>query len=182
MLTAKEGAVNNFTNSKLVQYTQLSPHRNSPRNQPIRKVTIHHFAGRLSVETVGAMQSKPETRSSYNYTIGFDGRIGMSVEEKDRCWGTSSPANDNQAVVIGVSNSAIGGDWPVSDASYIALVNLVADICRRNNIRLEWTGDSSGTLTVHRWFSATACPGEYLFRRMASLASDVNSRLECGGK
>jgi len=170
--------MSNFTNSPLVSFTRISPNKNSPRNQPIRKITIHHFAGRLSVESLGEMQANPARQSSYNYGIGPDGRIGLIVDERDRCWATSSPANDHQAVVIGVSNSSIGGDWPISDESLTSLTSLMVDICRRNNItRLNWTGDATGNVTIHRWFAATACPATYLETRIPGIVAEVNRRL-----
>lgn len=43
----------NFTNSKLVDYIKISPNKNSPRKDTIKKITIHHMAGNLSVETCG---------------------------------------------------------------------------------------------------------------------------------
>jgi len=32
-------------------------------------------------------------------------------------------------------------------------------------------------LTVHRWYAAKACPGEYLFSRQAAIAEEVTKRL-----
>ena len=33
-------------------------------------------------------------------------------------------------------------------------------------------------MTVHRWFAAKACPGDYLYRRHGQIAAEVNRRLE----
>lgn len=43
-----------YSNSPLVDYTKISPNRNSPRNNKIKKITIHHMAGNMSVESCGA--------------------------------------------------------------------------------------------------------------------------------
>ena len=57
-----------MSNSKLVSYTKISPHRTSPRNDKIRKITVHHMAGNLSVETCGnVFQTR---QASANYGIG----------------------------------------------------------------------------------------------------------------
>ena len=32
-------------------------------------------------------------------------------------------------------------------------------------------------MTVHRWFTATACPGDYLYERMGDIATKVNAKL-----
>ena len=98
-----------MSNSPLVVYTKISPNRNSPRNQPIRKITIHHMAGNLSVERCGEVFAPVSRQASSNYGIGTDGRIGMYVEEKDRAWTSSSPENDHQAITIEVANDEIGG-------------------------------------------------------------------------
>ena len=151
---------------------------NAPRNQPIRKITIHHMAGVASIEACGAMFAAASRAASSNYGIGSDGRIGMYVEEKNRAWTSSSGANDNQAVTIEVSNSATGGEWPVSDKVLAVLIDLCADISKRNGIaRLNYTGDTNGNLTMHCWFAATACPGSYLKSKFPYIANEVNKRL-----
>jgi hypothetical protein len=66
-----------MSNSSLVSYTKISPNRNSPREQPINKITIHHMAGVGSVERFGEIVAKPERQMSANYAIGNDGRIGL---------------------------------------------------------------------------------------------------------
>ena len=170
--------MSNFTNSPLVVHTRLSPNRNSPRNQPIRKITIHHWAGVSTIENIGAFLANPDRRASYNYGIGNDGRVALYVNERDRSWASSSGANDHQAVTIGVCNSATGGNWPVSDRAYAALIDLCEDICRRNGIpRLVYDGTANGTLTRHNMFANTTCPGNFLQRRFPAIAEEVNRRL-----
>ena len=52
-----------MSNSKLVNYTKISPHRNSPRNHKIDKITIHHMAGNLTVEQCGNVFQTREASS-----------------------------------------------------------------------------------------------------------------------
>ena len=167
-----------MSNSSLVSYTKLSPNCDHPRNHAIDKITIHHMAGDLSVETCGNLFANPRYEASSNYGIGSDGRVGLYVDEGDRAWASASPSNDNRAVNIEVANCATGGDWPVSNAAYSKLIDLCVDICQRNGIKaLNYTGDADGNLTEHRMFVATACPGPYLHERMGRIAAEVNSRL-----
>ena len=167
-----------FTNSPLTVFTRISPNKNSPRNQPIRKITIHHTAGVISIENLGDWFSRPTTQASSNYGVGSDGRVGLYVEEKDRSWCSSSPDNDHQAVTIEVSNSATGGDWPVSDRALMATIDLCVDICKRNGIdRLNYTGTTAGNLTRHDMFANKICPGPFLAARLPYIASEVNKRL-----
>lgn len=167
-----------MSNSGLVNYTRISPNKSVPRNQKISKITVHHMAGNLSVETCGNVFAPSSRQASSNYGIGSDGRVGMYVEEKDRAWTSSSSWNDNRAVTIEVANDEIGGNWHVSDAAWNKLVELCVDICKRNGMTsLTWTGDKNGSLTCHYMFAATSCPGPYLKSRMAELARTVTARL-----
>lgn len=167
-----------MSNSAFVNYTRISPNRSHPRNHTIDKITIHHMAGNLSVETCGSVFANSSREASANYGIGSDGRVGLYVDEGDRAWASASPGNDNRAVNIEVANSSTDGDWPVSDAAYSKLIDLCVDICQRNGIKaLNYTGDAKGNLTEHRMFMATTCPGPYLHARMSRIAAEVNKRL-----
>lgn len=178
-----------MSNSPLVSYTKLSPCKNSPRNHKIDTITIHCMAGNMTVESCGALFSKYSRQTSSNYGIGSDGRIALYVNESDRSWCTSSRSNDNRAITIEVAND--GGaetGWHVSDKAYESLINLLVDICKRNNIpELRWKADKNligqvdkQNMTVHRWFAAKACPGDYLYNAHSAIAAEVNKRLSVG--
>jgi len=167
-----------MSNSPLVQYTRISPNSNNPRNHKIDKITIHHVAGVISVEGLGEIFASPSRQASSNYGIGSDGRIAMYVEEKNRSWCSSSWDNDQRAITIEVSNSATGGNWPVSDYVLSRVIDLCVDICIRNDIeKLNFTGDANGNLTMHRYFANTSCPGDYLASKFPYIADEVNKRL-----
>ena len=57
-----------MSNSKLVEYTKISPHKNPRKNDTynktgkITKITIHHMAGNLSVESCGNVFQKNTVR------------------------------------------------------------------------------------------------------------------------
>lgn len=166
-----------MSNSALVDYTRLSPNCTKPRRGKISKITIHHMAGNLMVEQCGEVFAGIR-KASANYGIDSDGRVGLYVEECNRAWTSSSSANDDVAVTIEVANSVAAEPWPVSQAAYDKLIELCADICRRNGIeKLNYTGDKSGNLTMHKWFAATACPGPYLEARFPDIAAKVNALL-----
>jgi hypothetical protein len=168
-----------MSNSNLVDYTKISPNSSNPRKHKIDKITIHHMAGNLSVETCGEIFQPTERQASSNYGVGTDGRIGLYVEEKNRAWTSSNAANDNRAVTIEVANDGGDPDWHVSDKALEATIALCADICQRNGIAaLNFTGDKSGNLTMHKWFYATACPGPYLESKFPYIAEEVNRRLK----
>lgn len=173
-----------MSNSPLVNYTLISPNKNVGRRHAIDTITIHCVVGQVTVKSLGNHFSKPTTRASSNYGIGTDGQIGMYVEEKDRSWCSSNSANDNRAITIEVA-SDLTPPYAVNDAAYKALINLLVDICMRNNIKeLKWKGDKSligqvdkQNMTVHRWFANKSCPGDYLYERHGQIANEVNARL-----
>ena len=68
-----------------------------------------------------------------HYGIGYDGRVGLYVEEKDRSWCTSSASNDNRAITIEVASDTYD-PYAVTDAAYNKLIDLLVDICKRNDI------------------------------------------------
>lgn len=172
-----------YTNSPLVDYTRISPHRGSRNGHVIDTITIHCAAAQAAVETLGSLfQTKA---ASANYGIGPDGRVGMYVEEKDRSWCTSNNANDARAVTIEVACDN-RHPYAVKDAVYKKLITLVADICKRNGIaKLVWSTDKYDrmnhkggcNMTVHRDYENKACPGQWLYERHGQIAAEVNKRL-----
>ena len=177
-----------YTNSPLISATILSPNHSGQRTHAIDTITPHCVVGQCSVESLGAIFAPASREASSNYGIGYDGRVGMYVEEKNRSWCTSSNANDQRAVTIECASDAYE-PYAFKDAVYESLINLCVDICKRNGkTKLIWFGDKNKTLnytpasnemllTVHRWFANKSCPGEWMYQRMGDLASKVTARL-----
>lgn len=165
--------------SKLATDTMLSPHYYSGRKYPITRVTIHHMASVMTGRACAAGFMDPARKASANYCVGYDGSICCSVDEANAAWTSSSYDNDNRAITIEVANSSRGGNWPVGEKAMSALLDLLVDICKRNPGigRLNYTGDTTGNMTLHNMFTYTVCPGAYLQSKMSWIASQVNSRL-----
>lgn len=174
--------VQTFSNSSLVEYIKISPKRTKNRNHVIDTISIHCTGGRSTVESLGNLFQTKEASS--NYGIGYDGRVGMYVEEKDRSWCSSNAKNDHRAVTIEVACEP-EDPYKVSDKVLSVLIDLVADICKRNNIKeLKWKADKSligqidkQNMTVHRWFYPKECPGDYLYSKHYYIANEVNKKL-----
>ena len=174
-----------MSNSPLVDYTRISPNKNSPRNHKIDTITIHCVVGQCTVETLGNIFAPTSRQASSNYGVGTDGKIGMYVEEKDRSWCSSNAANDNRAVTIEVASDT-KHPYAVNDRAFAALLDLVTDICKRNGIKkLVWSTKKADrvnhkngcNMTVHRDYANKACPGDYLYNRHGEIAAEVNRRL-----
>lgn len=174
-----------MSNSPLVDYTRISPNKNSPRNHKIDTITIHCVVGQCTVETLGNIFAPTSRQASSNYGVGTDGKIGMYVEEKDRSWCSSNAANDNRAVTIEVASDT-KHPYAVNDRAFAALLDLVTDICKRNWIKkLVWSTKKADrvnhkngcNMTVHRDYANKSCPGDYLYNRHGEIAAEVNRRL-----
>lgn len=174
-----------MSNSPLVDYTRISPNKNSPRNHKIDTITIHCVVGQCTVETLGNIFAPTSRQASPNYGVGTDGKIGMYVEEKDRSWCSSNAANDNRAVTIEVASDT-KHPYAVNDRAFAALLDLVTDICKRNGIKkLVWSTKKADrvnhkngcNMTVHRDYANKSCPGDYLYNRHGEIAAEVNRRL-----
>lgn len=178
-----------YSNSPLVDFTQLSPNNSGTRTHAIDRITIHCVVGQASVETLGRIFARTEKQASSNYGVGYDGRIGLYVPESKRSWCSSSRENDQRAVTIEVASDSTS-PYAVNDKAYAAMLNLVEDICRRNGKKkLVWFADKAKTLaytpawdemvmTVHRWFANKSCPGEYLYNRHPQIAEEITKRLK----
>lgn len=164
--------------SSLACLTMLSPNCSSRQGECVCKFTPHYMGGNCSVEVCGEIFAPASRQASSNYGIGSDGRIACYVDEDDRAWTSSSGWNDRKAVTVEVANYDDCGH--VTDEAWNSLVELGADVCRRYGFRLDYTGDRWGSLTEHRMFSSTDCPGEYLHSQMERLAREVNARLDGG--
>lgn len=179
-----------MSNSPLVTYTLISPNKSHPRLKPIDTITIHCFVGQVTAKRGCEVFQPTSKQASANYVVGFDGSIGLCVDEGDRAWttggtmtvnGISGSTNDQSAVTIEVACDSFH-PYAVTDAAYDALIKLVADIAKRNNMgELKWKADKSlvgkpgqQNMTVHRWFANKACPGDYLYQRMGDIAAKAN--------
>ncbi len=170
-------------NSSLVSYTKISPYKGSRYGKKIDTVSIHCVVGQCGVEALGSVFQTKE--ASANYGIGYDGRVGMYVEEKDRSWCTSSTANDARAVTIECASDAYH-PYAVNAKVYATLIELLTDICKRNGIKkLVWSTNKTDrvnhkngcNMTVHRDYANKSCPGDYLYNRHQAIADAVNKKL-----
>lgn len=177
-----------YTNSPLVVYTKLSPNHSGKRTHAIDRISPHCVVGQVSAESLGSIFASPSKEASSNYGIDKDGRVGMYVEEKNRSWCTSSNSNDQRAVTIECASDTKHPYW-MNDKVYNRLIDLCADICKRNGKnKLIWFGDKEKSLnyepksnemviTVHRWFAPKSCPGDWLYSRLGKVTDEVNKRL-----
>lgn len=178
-----------YTNSGLATYRRISSDRGSRGGHAIDTITIHCSVGGINNPAKACVDYFATTwkQVSSNYCVGGDGSIGISVDECDRSICSCSVSNDSRAVTIEVASDTVY-PYKVTDKAYKATILLCTDICKRNNIpKLLWKNNknligkiSQQNMTLHKWFSATACPGQYLIDNMGNIAKAVNNNLAAG--
>lgn len=181
-----------MSNSPLVSYTRLSPNHSGKRTHAIDRITPHCVVGQVTVQSLGNVFAPASRQASSNYGIGIDGAVGMYVDEGNRSWCSSSNANDQRAVTIECASDTTA-PYAFRPVVYDRLIELCVDICRRNGkTKLIWIGDKTKALaytpksgemllTVHRWFAAKSCPGDWMYARMGDLAAKVTAQLSGSG-
>ena len=178
-----------YTNSSLVTYKRLTSHHSGLRTHKIDTITIHCIVGQWTAKKGCDYFATTDRKASCNYVVGKDGSIGLCVEEKNCSWCSSNSSNDNRAITIEVASDTTH-PYKVTDSALNSLIELIADICKRNDIKeLKWKGDKSligqvdkQNMTVHRWFANKACCGDYLYNKHSYIAEQVNQKLNSATK
>lgn len=163
-----------MSNSSLVN-VNVPAHSNNytvgRSGRKIEYIAIHHMAGILTAKQCGAIFQNGSRKASSNYGIGKDAEVGLYVEEANTSYCNSNWDSNCKSVTIETSNSSLGGDYPVSNAVLNKLIELVADIAKRNNLGKLVKGQN---LVWHRMYTATTCPGDYLLSKIDYIAEQAN--------
>lgn len=154
--------------------------KSNPRTEKITKIAIHHMAGKIDAEACARMHRDGNREASANYYIGPDGTICAGVDETRRSWCTSSNWCDQRAITIECSNCGGDPDWPISNATYQALIRLCADICKRYNIVPAYTGHTDSSIVTHNMFASTLCPGPFIMERLRNWQIQNDIKREMG--
>lgn len=132
-------------------------------------IVLHHMAGILTpTQCNNALKGRG---GSIHYAIGNDGSIGWGIDEDEVAWHAGNWPINQRSIGIEISNSAIGGDWPISDAALNSTIKVVADIAKRNNMGTLVNGKNIG---YHSMYAATACPGPYVKGKFQYIIDEAN--------
>lgn len=177
-----------MSNSKLATVTLLSKNHSGTRTMPIDRITPHCFVGQVTAKRGCEVFRHESKKASCNYVVGYDGSIGLCVDEANRSWCTSSSANDQRAITIEVASETVH-PYAIRDAAYDSLKALIIDIMKRaGKSRLVFINDKDSALayqptpsemliTMHRWFANKACPGDHIISIEQDLTDAVNRAL-----
>lgn len=152
--------------------TWWSPNRN-PGGNARAGITVHH-AAETSFDGIGRTFQDSGRQTSAHYGVA-PGRVCQYVDEGDIAWHTgNAEGNRTQIGIECVNSTGEAGGWQVSEATVDTLVELVADIARRNGL---YPLRAWGNLWGHRDWSSTYCPGA-LYSRLPEIAERANSIIE----
>lgn len=185
-----------YTNSDLIDKTILSPNHYNGRiyeynslNEGIYIMTPHCMAYDGSIESCGNGFANPARNASSNYGIESSGRMALYVEEKNGSWCTSNRENDIHAITVEIACEPVH-PYKMTDKAIEAYIDLTVDVMQRNGLKkLVWKKTREATekyqrkygeaiMTIHRWYAAKACPGDYFISKIPYIVKQVNLRLE----
>lgn len=182
-----------IADSSLVKGVIPSPNY-SKRKYKIDTIIIHCMAGTYDAKRCGQLFADPKRQASSHYGISSNGEIYQYVNESNRAWttggdkvcnGWTGSEYDHRSITMEVSNSTLAPDYQVTAECMASIINLCADICRRNGIKeLKWSNNPKlvgnadlQNMAVHRWFASKSCPGNFLMMCMPNIALAVNQML-----
>jgi peptidoglycan hydrolase-like protein with peptidoglycan-binding domain len=137
---------------------------------PINGIVIHHGAG---TNVLGYVANANPRSSHPTYHIGNDGKLTGVVHPSRRPFSTAHNV-DASSITVEIDNSAVGGQWPISDAAMDTLVRLIAwqeTVSPRTGVALNNPSVAQGEFFVawHQQYSATACPGPHILNRLGQI-------------
>lgn len=187
-----------MSESSLVTYRVLnSKNVNNRGRNTIKYIIPHCYVGQITAKRgVDAFNSRSD--ASVHYVVGKDfGDIGQQVSETFRAWTTGGDKTlrnsygtftgrdmDFEAVTMEIACDP-SAPYAITPGAYANVVNLMADIAKRNNLgELKWKADSGlvgnpseQNVLVHRWFASKSCPGDAIYNQLGEicrLANEVN--------
>lgn len=149
--------------------------------KPNTGICVHHMAS-TNFDAAGARFARSSEQASTHYGVG-PGYYTQYVSEKDGSWGCGCDWGNYRLIQIETVNSSGSPNWLVADKTYDTLARLMADIALRHG----WKKLTYGTnVWGHRDMAAhgaasTACPGPYLYPRLAKLCEKANSYINSAG-
>lgn len=144
------------------------------RQDTIHGIVIHHAAS-TSLDSVGQVFSQYGRGGSAHYGVKGT-QVHQYVREEDTAWHCGDWPGNCCTVGIETVNSTGAPNWLVDDETLETLCKLVADIAKRNGLgKIKFEPDGIyPTLSAHRDWSPTYCPGDYLYGKMSYIEKRAN--------
>ena len=180
--------VTNMTISKLSVYNNITLDKSRQRPGAIVRLTPHCYVGQVTVKN-GVDYLASKANASVNYVVDKDGKVGCNIPEDNGAWTSSSKANDEIAITFELACETTH-PYKMNAECIDGFIELVVDICNRyNRTKVVYIADKNTALaykpaanefliTFHKWFSATACPGQWFLDNVSSIVDRINKKLQ----
>lgn len=177
-----------MTISELSVYNNITENKSYVRPGGITRITPHCYVGQVTAEQ-GVDYLAGKDGASVNYVVDKDGKVGCNIPEELGAWTSSSINNDNQAITMELACDTTY-PYAMNDSCIAGFIELVVDICKRyNRNKVVYIADKNEALaynvaenefliTFHRWFAATACPGQWFLDNVQGIVDRINDKLE----
>jgi len=164
-----------------VRQNPAHPNNYDNSRATVDKIVIHHAAS-TSFDSIGQVFAQPGRGASAHYGVGQNNNVDQYVPENKTAWHCGNYPVNQRSIGIENVNSSGAPNWSVSDATKNTLVELCADIVRRNPSigRLEYGRNLHGHKEVASPSKPTACPMT-LLSFLPELARRVNELVAGGG-
>lgn len=161
-----------------VRQNPAHPNNFDTSRKAIKKIIIHHAAS-TSFDSIGAVFANPSRGASAHYGVGRNNNVDQYVNEGHTAYHCGNYPVNQESIGIENVNSSGAPNWDVAGETRNTLVELCADIVRRNpGIGKLVPGVN---LFGHSQVSTkpTACPVQ-LLGWLPELANRVNALLDGG--
>lgn len=168
--------------SSLATYYNQNSHKGYGKRLAVKGVAVHCMAGNMTAKRCADYFKGRKDGIGSNYCIGSDGSIACSSAEEYAPFCTSSATVDKNCISIEVANDGGAPDWHMSAQALNSLALLIADIFKRYGIKkaiflndkTKRTDFAKQNITLHRWFAAKACPGNYCISMLPAVCNNIN--------
>jgi len=164
--------------SYTVRQNPANPANYDTSRKTIKKIIIHHAAS-TSFDSIGAVFANPGRGASAHYGVGRNNNVDKYVSESHTAYHCGNYPVNQESIGIENVNSSGAPNWDVAAETRNTLVELCADIVRRNPSigKLVPGVNLFGHSQVSQ--KPTACPVQ-LLGWLPELANRVNALLDGG--
>lgn len=189
-----------MSNSPLATYVSFRKTNVSRAGKTIKYILPHCYVGQCTAKSGVDAFNRRTDGASVTYIVGHaEGDIGQQVDEKykpgttggDKTvrnqYGTFTGRDiDFEAVTMEIACDSFE-PYAITEGAYANIVNLMADIAKRNNIDLKYTGNvadvgnpEKATVLLHRMFASKECPGADIISKLPGIIAEARKVIETG--
>lgn len=158
-----------------VRQKPAHPNNYDDSRAPVDMIVIHHAAS-TSFDSIHQVFAQPGRGASAHYAVGRNNNVDQMVAENKTAWHCGNYPINQRSIGIENVNSSGAPNWDVAAETKNTLVELCADIVRRNPRigKLEHGRNLFGHREVASPNKPTACPVQ-LINFLPELAARVNA-------